>query len=112
LLLEAGKSVMPNFPNELRKATTDLLSSKKVKVLVDTKLVDYNGRQITLGDGGKINTRTLIWTAGVKAAEMLDSLGVEQAGSGRVRVADSLQIKDHAEVFIIGDAAYLQNGNG
>jgi len=23
-----------------------------------------------------------------------------------------LQIKDHAEVFVIGDAAYLENGNG
>ncbi len=112
LLLEAGKNVMAGFPDELRKATTDLLRNKKVEVLVNTKLVDYNGRVITLGDGGQINTHTLIWTAGVKAAGILDTLGVEQAGSGRVRVADSLQIKTHAEVFVIGDAAYLENGNG
>jgi len=112
LLLEAGKSVMPSYPDELRKATNDLLKSKKVEVLVNTKLVDYNGRQITLGDGAQIDSHTLIWTAGVKAAGMLDSLGVEQAGSGRVRVADSLQIKTHAEVFVIGDASYFENGNG
>jgi len=113
LLLEAGQSVMPSYPDELRKATNDLLKNKKVEVLVNTKLVDYDGRKITLGDGGQINTHTLIWTAGVKAAGMLDSLGVlRHAGSGRVRVADSLQIKDHAEVFVIGDAAYLENGNG
>jgi len=112
LLLEAGPSVMASYPDELRKATTDLLRKKKVEVLVNTKLVDYNGRTITLGDGGQINAHTLIWTAGVKAAEMLDELEVEQAGSGRVRVAASLQIKDHAEVFVIGDAAYLENGNG
>jgi len=112
LLLEAVPSVMASYPDELRKATNDLLRKKKVEVLVNTKLVDYNGRQITLGDGGQINAHTLIWTAGVKAAEMLDTLEVEQAGSGRVRVAASLQIKDHAEVFVIGDAAYLENGNG
>ena len=112
LLLEAGKTVMPSYPAELRKATNDLLKNKRVEILVDTKLVDYNGLQVTLGDGGQIPTRTLIWTAGVRAAGMLDSLGVEQAGAGRVRVAASLQIKDHAEVFVIGDAAYLQNGNG
>jgi len=112
LLLEAGKTVMPSYPDELRKSTNALLKNKKVEVLVNTKLVDYNGRQITLGDGEQINAHTLIWTAGVKAAEMLDALGVEQAGSGRVRVAASLQIKDHAEVFVIGDAAYLENGNG
>ena len=112
LLLEAGQSVMASYPDELRKATNDLLRSKKVAVSTNTKLVDYNGRSVTLGDGGQIQTHTLIWTAGVKAAGMLDSLGVEQAGSGRVRVAASLQIKDHAEVFVIGDAAYFENGNG
>ncbi|MEP6896047.1 MAG: NAD(P)/FAD-dependent oxidoreductase, partial [Chloroflexota bacterium] len=112
LLLEAGQSVMPSYPPELKQATNKLLENKKVEILVNTKLVDYNGRTITLDDGGRINTHTLIWTAGVRAAEMLDSLKVEQAGSGRVRVADSLQIKDHAEVFTIGDAAYFENGNG
>ena len=112
LLLEAGTSVMPSYPDELRKATNNLLRNKKVEVLTNTKLVEYNGIQITLGDGGQIPTHTLIWTAGVRAAGMLDSLGVEQAGAGRIRVADSLQIKAHAEVFVVGDAAYFENGKG
>ncbi len=112
ILLEAGQSVMASYPDELRKATNDLLRSKKVEILTNTKLVDYNGRSVILGDGGQIHAHTLIWTAGVRAAGMLDALGVEQAGSGRVRVAASLQIKAHAEAFVIGDAAYLENGNG
>jgi len=112
LLLEAGPSVMASYPPELKQATNKLLENKKVEILVNTKLAGYNGRTVTLGDGGQINTHTLIWTAGVRAAGMLDSLKVEQAGAGRVRVAGSLQIKDHAEVFVIGDAAYFENGNG
>jgi NADH dehydrogenase len=43
---------------------------------------------------------------------MLDSLGVQQAGSGRVRVDAYLRLPTHPEVFIIGDAAYLENGHG
>jgi NADH:ubiquinone reductase (H+-translocating) len=112
LLLEAGNTVMPSYPHELRKATIDLLKSKKVEVLTNTKLVDYNGQCVTLGDGTPIAANTLIWTAGVKAAGIANRLGVEQAGSGRVRVADSLQIPNHPEVFVVGDAAYLVNGNG
>ena len=112
LLLEAGQTVMPSYPAELRTSTLKLLQNKKVEVLTNTKLVDYNGQIITLGDGGQIDTHTLIWTAGVRAAGMLDSLEVKQAGAGRVRVAAGLQIKAHAEVFVIGDAAYLENGNG
>ena len=112
LLLEAGRSVMPSYPDELRKATRNLLENKKVEVLTDTKLLDYNGERVTLANGAPIKANTVIWTAGVKAAGIANRLGVEQAGSGRVRVADSLQIPDHPEAFVVGDAAYVVNGNG
>jgi NADH dehydrogenase len=112
LLLEAGKSVMPSYPDGLRKATRKLLENKKVEVLTDTKLVDYNGARVTLGTGAQVETNTVIWTAGVKAAGIANRLGMEQASSGRVRVADSLQIPNHPEAFVIGDAAYVVNGNG
>ena len=112
LLLEAGDSLMPSYPEELRKATYDLLQGKRVEIMLNAKLTDYNGQQVTLGDGAKIATNTLIWTAGVKAAELMDSLGVQQAGAGRVRVESTLQMPGHSQVYIIGDAAYLENGNG
>ena len=112
LLLEAGPHVMASYPDELRQATLRLLRNKKVEVLTNTRLVDYNGQRLMMSDGGQTKADTLIWTAGVKAAGIADRLGVEQAGSGRVRVADSLQIPNHPEVFVVGDAAYLENGNG
>jgi NADH:ubiquinone reductase (H+-translocating) len=112
LLLEAGNSVMAAYPDELRKATFDLLRSKNVEIMLDTKLTDYNGQRVTLGDGGLIPTHTVIWTAGVRAAELADRIGVEQAGSGRIRVESTLQLPGRPEVFVLGDAAYLENGNG
>lgn len=112
LLMEATDHLMGNYPTELRKATIDLLHSKNVEVLVNTKLSDYNGRQITLGDGTQIHAHTLIWTAGVRAAELTDRLGVQQASAGRVRVEPTLQLPQHPEVFILGDAAYFEDGEG
>ena len=112
LLLEAGGFVMPSYPDELRKATHDLLRGKNVEIMLNAKLTGYNGQQATLGDGTKISTHTLIWTAGVKAAGLLDSLGIQQAGSGRVRVEATLQVPGHPEVYVIGDSAYLENDSG
>jgi NADH dehydrogenase len=112
MLLEAGPSVMPSYPDDLRKATFDLLRSKNVEILLNAKLVDYNGDQVTLGDGTLLNTHTLIWTAGVRAAGMLDSLEAQQAGLGRVRVDPCLRIPAHPEVFVVGDAAYVEDGLG
>jgi NADH dehydrogenase len=80
--------------------------------MFNAKLTDYNGQRVLLADGTEIRTNTLIWTAGVKASGITSRLGVQVAGSGRVRTETTLQLPDHSEVYILGDAAYLENGNG
>jgi NADH dehydrogenase, FAD-containing subunit len=112
ILLEATGNVMATYPAELRQATMKLLENKNVEILLNTRLTDYNGQTITLADGGHIATYTLIWTAGVRSAELTDRLGVQQAASKRVRVGPTLQLPQRPEVFVIGDAAYLEDGHG
>jgi len=112
ILLEANDHLITPYPHELRHATFHLLRREQVEILLNTKLANFNGQTVTLGDGRQIATYTLIWTAGIKAAPMLDSLEVERAGAGRVRVAPTLQLPQHPEVFVLGDAAYLVNGDG
>lgn len=111
LLIEANDHLITAYPHELRHATFDLLHRKRVEILLKGILADYDGEKVTLKDGRQIPAHTLIWTAGVKAAEVLQSLHVEHAGAGRVRVGPSLQLPAHPEVFVIGDAAYLLDEN-
>lgn len=112
LLLEAGDSVMPAYPPQLRAATQRLLEDKGVTVMLKARMADYNGEEVTLVNGTRIPARTLIWTAGVKANELAGELGVKQAGAGQVVTEGTLQLPEHPEAFVIGDAAYVQNGDG
>jgi NADH dehydrogenase len=112
LLIEATSSVMMAYPEELRKATRKLLRGKGVEIMENTRLIDYNGLQVTLADQSTIDTHTLIWTAGVRSAEITDRLGVQQAAGRRIRVEPTLQLPGHPEVFVLGDAAYLEDENG
>jgi len=112
ILLEANDHLITPYPHALRHATFDLLHREQVEILLNTRLTAFNGQTVTLGDGRQIATHTLIWTAGIKAAPMLDSLGVARAGAGRVQVTPTLQLPQHSEVFVLGDAAYLLNGEG
>jgi NADH dehydrogenase len=112
ILIEATSSVMMAYPEGLRKATRRLLHSKNVEVMENTRLIGYNGRQVTLADETIIDTHTLIWTAGVRSAEITDRLGVPQAAGRRIRVEPTLQLPGHPEVFVIGDAAYLEDDKG
>lgn len=112
LLLEAGNTLIASYPDELRKATLRLVEKKNVEVMFNAKLTDYNGQRVLLADGTEIQSHTLIWTAGVKAAGITSRLGVQVAGSGRVRSEATLQLPGHPEVYVLGDAAYFENGNG
>jgi NADH dehydrogenase len=111
LLLEAGGSVMPAYPDGLRKATFDLLRSKHVEIRLNAKLTEYDGERMTVSGGETIECRTLIWTAGVRAAELADQLGVKQAASGRIVTEATLQLPNHPDVFIVGDTAYFTDQN-
>ena len=108
VLLEATANLINSYPDELRKATLKLLKRKNVEVRLNTKLESFNGQSITLGDGSHIETQTVIWTAGVKATEIVDGLKVEKASSGRVRILPTLQLPQHPETFVIGDTAFLE----
>ena len=112
LLMEATGSVMTAYPEGLRQATVKLLQDKHVEILLNARLTDYNGQRLSLADGTQIEAHTLIWTAGVRAAELTDRLGVKQAAGGRVCVEPTLQLPGHPEVFIVGDAAYVEDEKG
>src|SRR5512139_1403631 len=112
ILIEATSSVMMAYPEGLREATRRLLRSKNVEILENTRLIGYNGLQVRLADETTIDTHTLIWTAGVRSAEITDRLGIPQVAGRRIRVEPTLQLPGHPEVFVIGDAAYLEDEHG
>ena len=113
ILLEASSNLLAAYPDPLRKSALRLLKKKNVDIRLNAKMTNFDGQVIELDDGSKFETGTLIWTAGAKAAELIDSLqGVEHAGMGRVRVNPTLQLPRFPDAFVIGDAAFLLDEHG
>lgn len=112
ILLEANDSLLPGMPTDLSQETVKILRRKHVEVRFSTVVTGFDGEQVTLKNGETIAAQTLIWAAGVRASKLLDGMGITQAGQRRARVTPALQLPDHPEVFVIGDAAYLENGDG
>jgi NADH dehydrogenase len=44
----------------------------------------------------------------VRAATLVDTLGVEQGRQARVKVTPELQVPGHPEAYVIGDSAYME----
>lgn len=112
LLLEASTGLLLHMPKELGENTLKVLRRKHVEVQLGAAVASYDGNSVLLKDGTEIPARTLIWAAGVRAARLLDSLGLEQDRLGRVVVEPSLNVPGRPEVFVIGDAAALEGVDG
>lgn len=104
ILVEAGARILASFPENLSQKALVGLRRLGVEVKLNTRVegVDAHGVFIS---GNRLESRTVIWAAGVKASPVGAWLNVPTDNSGRVKVDENLSIFEHPEVFVIGDAA-------
>jgi len=109
LLLEASDRLLAAMPPRLSEAAAETLWRKHVEVRFGAAVQDYEGARVRLKSGELIPARTLIWAAGAKAVSLTERLGLPTARQGRVAVEPTLQVPGHPEIYVIGDAAYLEH---
>ena len=60
----------------------------------------------------RIDSRTVVWAAGVHPVPLADSLaratGADTDRSGRIKVNRDLTVSGHPEISVIGDVACLE----
>lgn len=108
ILLEGGDCLLPALPEPLCRFTAEKLTQKGVEVRFRSAVAEFDGTTITMADGKKLNTRTLIWAAGVAAEPLAARIGTETDKAGRAVINSHLQVPGHPEIFVVGDAACLR----
>lgn len=106
ILVEAANKLLSAMPDDLSQYAQHKLGSMGVEVLLESRVVGASAESVQLDGGAIIASHTLFWSAGVAAAEVAGCLqGVERGAAGRIIVQSDLTIKEHPEVFVIGDMA-------
>lgn len=106
VLIEAADSLLTAMPHELRDYACQKLHAMGVEVMLESRVIGATDESVQLHGGTVLSSHTLIWSAGVSAATLAGQLqGVECAAGGRIVVQSDLSIKQHPEVFVVGDIA-------
>jgi NADH dehydrogenase len=111
VLIEAGPTILPAFPDKLRDAARASLLKLGVEVREKTAVTHIDADGVNLGEE-RLTARTVIWAAGVAASPVAKSLGAPLDKAGRVLVNPDLSIPGHREVFVVGDAAAFLHQTG
>ena len=110
-LVEAGPSVLPVFDSTLREYAHRALERLGVEVRLEAPVTACDARGVVAG-GQRIQAGTVVWAAGVAASPVGRWLGVEVDSRGRVQVNADLSVPSRPDIFVIGDAAMIDDAEG
>jgi NADH:ubiquinone reductase (H+-translocating) len=111
VLIEAEPRLLPGFPSALSAVAARDLERLGVEVRLGVRVTHCDAEGAALGED-RIESRTLIWAAGVSASPAASWLGVEADRGGRVPVGSDLTLPGHPEIFVIGDTSLVEGRRG
>ena len=108
ILLEGTGKTLGGMSNKSSEQSAKYLLKLGVIVMTNTLLKTFDGEQVILQNGDTIDTKLVIWAAGVKGnvPEGIDTTLI--ARGNRIKVNRQCQVMDQANVYAIGDVAYME----
>src|SRR5262249_43185256 len=106
ILIDMGNRVLATFSEKLSEAARHRLEKLGVEVRLGHG-VDHIDADGVIVAGGRIASKTVIWTAGVAPSPAGKWLEAVTDHAGRVRVQPDLTVTGHPEIFVVGDTASL-----
>jgi NADH dehydrogenase len=106
ILLEAAPRIMPQIQERLATFTQRVLEKRGIEIYLNAKLEEVRDNSIRLGgeEPQTIPTRTVCWTAGVKASPVAERLGLPLE-QGRISCTQEMRVDGYDNVWALGDVA-------
>ncbi|MDI3561887.1 NAD(P)/FAD-dependent oxidoreductase [Bradyrhizobium sp. Arg816] len=111
VLVDGGSRILPSFAESLSKKAARRLERLGVEVKTGLK-VEKVDEQGVVASGERIDSATVLWTAGVTASPVVKMLGTQMDRAGRALVGPFMDIAEAPNVFVAGDAtSFSQDGH-
>jgi NADH dehydrogenase len=109
VLVDAAPKILPEIPTRLGDYAARELARRGIEIRVGTTLEAAEEGAVVLSDGTRLETETLVWTAGVRPHPLVADLGLPLDERGRIVVEPTLRVAGHANVWALGDCARIPN---
>src|SRR6201985_1316780 len=111
VLIEAGPRVLAGFADDLSAYARNSLESIGVEVILGEAVTECSADGVVYG-GNKLDAKTIIWAAGVRASPAAEWRRAPSARAGRLQVLPDLTVPGHPDIFAIGDTVTIAGPDG
>jgi NADH:ubiquinone reductase (H+-translocating) len=109
MLVDPSERILGQTPVGLAHFAERTLARRGIEILHGTALASVDATGAVLSDGRRVETGTVVWTAGVAANPLVAQLGLPVDARGRVQVDETLEVVGMPGVWSLGDCAAVPN---
>ncbi|MDB5082023.1 MAG: hypothetical protein JWP00_3947 [Chloroflexi bacterium] len=109
VLLEAAEHLLPTLDRQYGEYVRGELRSHGVLVATGAMIERVEDGVVYLKGGKIVRGKIICWAGGIQAASVLGRSGFAHLADGRISVDEYLRSKEYPEVYVLGDAASIND---
>jgi NADH dehydrogenase len=106
IVVEQADAIGPDLGAGPRPVIMQALDALGVETRLGAAVTAIDPDGVTTSAGERIDAKTVIWTAGLRASELTQQIPGTRDRMGRLHVDGELRVEGVADVFATGDVAY------
>ena len=111
-LIDASETILPGMGKYTISKTRKRLEGLGVKILTGAFINNVDASYIHFKNGEKLQYRFMIFTGGIKAAELNNTIENEKNGMDQFIATPELNIQGQKDAFAIGDCVEMKDTEG
>jgi NADH dehydrogenase len=112
VLIEGGATLLPGLPARMGSYAEKFLRRRGVDVMTGNGVRGADDDGIELANGRRIETHTIVWSAGVKPRLLPGSEALPRAKNGAILANADLSVSGFPGIWTCGDCAAIPDGTG
>jgi NADH dehydrogenase len=110
-LVDGGHALLSPMSEKSQKYTYDMLDKAGVKIRLESTVKDFTDDTVYFANGESIQTKTLIWAAGVTSI-VFEGIPAESYGRGKRMITDEYnKVAGTQNIYAIGDTCIQTTDN-
>jgi NADH dehydrogenase len=101
-LVEGGPKLLPDLLPRMGEYCASFLAGRGVRVRTSALVASVDAGGIALKDGTRLDSATVVWSAGVRPSPLIASLPLRHARNGGILVNGDMSVQDMPRVWALG----------
>lgn len=111
-LVELSPRILPALDENLADFARKHLEERGLRIRLETSAEEIFADHVILSDGQRLDTHTVIWTAGIAQNPLLTESGLPTDDGGWLLTERDGRVKGHEKVWALGDCARNEDPDG